>query len=152
MHPRPPTRPVRRMPGQPLMFCHTAARGLLYEWAMKKDPKATHAASLRDGAGHLNAEVAADLLARSRDEGDAPADDRAFFRAARTSDSLAEHMGEGFVAAATSGEEADDETAEEVEAEEAGGPFVETTGKTEFAGGTDPSNPRDATREPFPTT
>ena len=33
--------------------------------------------------------------------------------------------------------------------EEFGGPLV-TTGETEFAGGTDPSNPPSATREPFP--
>ena len=33
-----------------------------------------------------------------------------------------------------------------------GGPFVETSGNTEFAGGTDESNIPEATREPFPKT
>ena len=36
--------------------------------------------------------------------------------------------------------------------EESGGPFVETSAGTEFAGGTDESNIEEATREPFPTT
>jgi hypothetical protein len=36
--------------------------------------------------------------------------------------------------------------------EEDGGPFVVTRDEDELAGGTDESNPEDATREPFPTT
>jgi len=103
---------------------------------------------LRDGAGHLTARVAADLLARSRDEGAAPGSERAFFRRARSGDALAERLGESFVGGATSGEDASDE----VDVEENGGPFVETTSETELAIGTDASNPSDATREPFPTT
>ena len=35
--------------------------------------------------------------------------------------------------------------------EEVGGPFLEEEGIEEVALGTDPSNPEDATREPFPT-
>ena len=34
--------------------------------------------------------------------------------------------------------------------EELGGPFVETAASTEFAGGTDESNPEDASQEPLP--
>ena len=34
--------------------------------------------------------------------------------------------------------------------EELGGPFVMTPAKREFAEGTDPSNPEDSEREPFP--
>ena len=40
---------------------------------------------------------------------------------------------------------------EQVVPEERGGPFVETTGGTEFAEGTDASNPKGAKPEPFPT-
>jgi hypothetical protein len=36
--------------------------------------------------------------------------------------------------------------------EESGGPFVETSGRSEFAYGTDASNPKDAEQAPFPTT
>lgn len=67
-------------------------------------------------------------------------------------DSLGEGFGEAAVASMTSGE---DELGDDLEAEvqeELGGPFVETSGKTEFAEGTDESNIEGATREPFPTT
>jgi hypothetical protein len=117
---------------------------------MKNDhPKAAH---LRDGAGHLTAGVAADLLARTREESPAAGDDRAFFRAARSGDPLAEQLGEAFVASATGSEDTREETPEELESAEKGGPFVETSGETELALGTDASNPGDATREPFPLT
>jgi hypothetical protein len=52
----------------------------------------------------------------------------------------------------TSGE---DQLGDDLEAEvdeDKGGPFVETSGNTEFAGGTDESNIPEATREPFPKT
>jgi hypothetical protein len=121
--------------------------------SMKRDPEKTPARLHRDGAGHLPASVTADLLARSQAEGAPPDDDRAFFRMARSHDSLAEQLGESFVAAATSGEDASDEALDkEDEVDEKGGPFVESTSETEFADGTDASNPGDATREPFPTT
>ncbi len=57
-------------------------------------------------------------------------------------------MGESFVRGALSGE--DDGEDDGAVTEEFGGPFVVTTGETEFAGGTDPSSPPSATREPFP--
>jgi hypothetical protein len=121
---------------------------------MKKAPEKTPIARVhRDGAGHLPAEVTADLLAHLHDDAEASPDDRAFFRTARSSDSLAEQLGESFVAAATSGEDAsDDARDDEDEVDEQGGPFIESTSETEFADGTDASNPGDATREPFPTT
>ena len=119
---------------------------------MKKDHDKIPGAGLRDGAGHLPARIAADVLARSRDEGAAPEDDRAFFRAARSNDPLAEELGESFVAAATSGEDASDAALAEIDVEEIGGPFVETSSETELAPGTDASNPKGATREPFPRT
>jgi hypothetical protein len=68
-------------------------------------------------------------------------------------DDLGEEFGEAAVAAMTSG--GGDELGEDLEAEveeERGGPFVVTSGKTEFAEGTDESNIEEATREPFPTT
>ncbi len=81
-------------------------------------------------------------------------DGRAFLRdpeggPAHTKDSLGEGLAEGFLSSATSGEEAT-ELNDDV-AEDEGGPFIETTGKQEFARGTDASNPKDAERAPFPT-
>jgi hypothetical protein len=125
-----------------------AARQSDYSGGMKRDAeKPSIAHHLRDGAGHLDPKVAADLQALVNDE--APADDHAFLHASRSKEPVAEQLGESFVAQVTSGgEEAVDEPVEE----ETGGPFVETTGQDEFASGTDRSNPKDATREPFPTT
>jgi len=105
----------------------------------------------RDATGHLDPTYAADLLARSGEPNGA-ANDRAFFRGAHSNDDLAEQLGEDFVAAATSGRDVGQERLDQEVPEEEGGPFVETTGKVEFARGTDASNPRSAEREPFPTT
>lgn len=69
---------------------------------------------------------------------------------AHTNDDLAEGLAEDFVRSATTGEDAEDETAEEVVPEEYGGPFVETTAAEEFAMGEDESNPEDALAEPLP--
>jgi len=104
----------------------------------------------RDATGHLDPKYAAELRAKSGK--DDMGNDRAFLNgAARSKDSLAESLGEEFVASATSGEsEAERAPNEEFVSEEVGGPFVITTGKKEFAKGTDPSNPKGATREPFP--
>jgi hypothetical protein len=68
----------------------------------------------------------------------------------RTDDDLAEMRGEDFVRAATTGEDAEDETMDEVVPEEYGGPFVETAAAEEFAMGPDESNPEDAMAEPLP--
>jgi hypothetical protein len=65
-------------------------------------------------------------------------------------DDLGEELGEAFVQSATSGAQAAEEFRDEETIDEKGGPFVETDGATEFAKGTDPSNPEDADREPFP--
>jgi hypothetical protein len=69
--------------------------------------------------------------------------------ARRASDELAEELGEGFVLGVTSGEDTE-ELYERERPEEEGGPFVETSGKTEFAYGTDESNPEDAEPAPWP--
>jgi hypothetical protein len=67
-------------------------------------------------------------------------------------DDLAEELGEGFVESATSGEQAAEDMRDQEVPEESGGPFVETSGNSEFGYGTDASNPKDAERAPFPTT
>jgi hypothetical protein len=70
---------------------------------------------------------------------------------ARTGDPLAESLAEEYIASATSAEETLADERDEVQPEELGGPFTETTGREEFANGPDESNPEDAAREPFPT-
>jgi hypothetical protein len=67
-------------------------------------------------------------------------------------DDLAEELGEEFVESATSGEQAAEDIRDAELPEESGGPFVETTAKTEFAYDTDASNPKTAKRAAFPTT
>ena len=56
------------------------------------------------------------------------------------------------VSAMTSGEGQGDRLTDLAVEEESGGPFVTTSGREEYARGTDRSNPRSATREPFPKT
>lgn len=70
---------------------------------------------------------------------------------ARFRDTLAEELGEDFVRAATTGEEQGEEAHEQEVDEEHGGPFVVTAAEAEFAHGPDASNPKSASREPFPT-
>ena len=102
-----------------------------------------------DAAGHMDPSEARRLLelgGRERADGA----DRAFAEA--TDDDLAEELGEAAVHNMTSGEDALRTDLEAEVVEELGGPFVETSGGTEFAGGTDESNIETATREPFPKT
>lgn len=75
------------------------------------------------------------------DPGDGPA---------RVPDDLAEALAEGYLASATSGEDASDEVLDQVVPEELGGPFIETTGEEEFGTDVDESNPIDAEAEPLP--
>lgn len=70
---------------------------------------------------------------------------------ARAGDPLAESLAEGYLTSATSAEEIGEDDRDEVQTEELGGPFTETTGREEFANGSDESNPEDGSREPFPT-
>jgi hypothetical protein len=103
-----------------------------------------------DGAGHMDPAHAARLRELARQGKEAEAD--AFVESTGTKDDLAEELGEAAVANMTSGE---DQLGKDLEAEvdeDNGGPFVETSGNTEFAGGTDESNIPEATREPFPKT
>lgn len=104
----------------------------------------------RDGAGHIDPAYARDLLQQSgKSDG---GDGHAFLERPRTGDELAEELGENFVASATSGEEAEPERHDRVTDSERGGPFVRSSGKKEFAEGTDLSNPEDAEPAAFPTT
>jgi len=105
----------------------------------------------RDGAGHLDPEYAAALLRESGKKRDAD-DGKAFLNGSRSTDALAEQLGEEWIETATSGEDEGNEVFDQKVPEEDGGPFVETTGNEEFAEGTDESNIEGATREPFPTT
>jgi hypothetical protein len=103
----------------------------------------------RDATGHLDPKYAADLRRRSLETGQR-ADDVAFLEHAKSSDPLAQALGEEFLEAATTGEDATLEALNQDMPEEEGGPFVLTSGRDEFAQGRDPSNPKGATREPFP--
>jgi len=117
-------------------------------------PKAAAKAPIhrRDNSGHLDPKYAADLDARRKEAGGKD-DDKAFLGGkSHSSDPLAEELGENFVKTAISGEDSIDDDLDQVTEEESGGPFVETTGGTEFAAGEDESNPKGAKREPFPTT
>ena len=113
------------------------------------DHAQTESVSRRDATGHLDPKYAAELHALSR-EGEDHSTDRAFVEGTRSADGLAEELAEEFVESATSGEEEGEESLNEDVPEDTGGPFVQTTGGTEFADGTDASNPEEATREPFP--
>jgi hypothetical protein len=109
--------------------------------------------SRRDATGHLNPAYAADLRQKSRESrDDGGADTQAFLTKSRSRDGLAEELGEEAVSAMTSGADQSDRLLDLEVEEERGGPFVRTTGREEFALGTDKSNPRKATREPFPRT
>ena len=70
--------------------------------------------------------------------------------AARSDDDLSERLAEEYVAAATSGEEPDEERLDASVPEDIGGPFIETTAEEELADDVDETNPADATREPVP--
>jgi hypothetical protein len=109
----------------------------------------------RDATGHLDPKYARELLAKAREsanDDDKPEALHAFLKRAKTGDSLAEGLGEAFIEAATSGEEAEPNRHEQLTTEEQGGPFVVTSGQEEFAAGTDESNIAEATREPLPRT
>jgi hypothetical protein len=106
----------------------------------------------RDATGHLNPEYQRKLLEEAAEGRTDDGNAKAFLDGSRSSEELAEELGESFVQAATSGEDAEADRHERVVSEEAGGPFVPSTAGQEFAGGTDESNIAEATREPLPRT
>jgi hypothetical protein len=80
-----------------------------------------------------------------------PEQTEAFFTDARhATDPLAEELGESFVLSATSGEDPEEHYDRELP-EEDGGPYLETSGRTEFGYGVDESNPEDAEPAPWPS-
>ncbi len=90
--------------------------------------------------------------ARGRsDDGNAFLPDPTAGNRSATDVDLAEELAEDFVAGATSNDDAASNDREAVQVEEIGGPFLEEEESDEVALGTDASNPKDATREPFPT-
>lgn len=105
----------------------------------------------RDATGHLDPEYEAKLHAQTG-HARGPNDARGFLGGARSKDALSEQLGEDVVEKATSGEDEGEDVFNQSVPEDAGGPFVETSGDTEFAPGTDASNIKGATREPFPKT
>jgi hypothetical protein len=103
-----------------------------------------------DASGHMDPAERQRLLDMGREHRDA--EPKGLTAGQIAHDSMGEGFGEAAVASMTSGE---DELGDDLEAEveeERGGPFIETSGRTEFADGTDESNIEGATREPFPTT
>jgi len=102
-----------------------------------------------DNSGHLDPRQVERLRAIGEKSA---AEQPAFVSGSRADDDLAEELGEEAVHAMTTGEpNLADDLNQDVE-EDDGGPFVITTGKQEFASGTDESNIEEATREPFPRT
>jgi len=122
--------------------------------AAKPKPKAraktvAKAVVRRDRPGHIDPKYGREL--RRLSEPPEP-DPESFFGGPKGKDDLSEEMGEEVVATATTGEYEAESVREQDVPEEVGGPFVETTGREEYGHGTDPSNPKSATREPFPRT
>ncbi len=122
--------------------------------AKAKAPAKAKTVSRRDATGHLNPKYAAELRAKSRESAEDLHVDRAFLRKSksREKDSLSEELGAEAVMTMTSAEDQSARLQEGEVEEEIGGPFVITPARREFARGTDRSNPRKATREPFPKT
>jgi hypothetical protein len=110
----------------------------------------------RDATGHIDPKYARELLAKAREnrnDDDGPDSTRAFLLdGSRSDDPLAEELGEAFLEAATSGEEAEASRRDRVTPDEYGGPFVYTSGREEYALDLDESNIAEATREPLPRT
>lgn len=103
----------------------------------------------RDRPGHIDPRYGADLLEIARRS--APGE-HAFLARTRSNDEVAERRGEEFIEGITSAEYCAADDRDEQTTEEVGGPFVVSPAAKEFAPGTDASNPKSSTREPFPTT
>jgi len=136
------TKPVAKKAAKPPAKVQTPALA-------KASPRKDEGIRRRDGSGHLDPKYAADLRRRI---GKPDPEAVGFLAQSRSSDDLAEALGEQFVEGATTGEGAGEEQLDQEVPEERGGPFVRSNAGTEFAEGTDRSNPKGAKREPFPTT
>ncbi len=105
----------------------------------------------RGGDGHLDPAYESLLRARVHD-GLRREVEKAFVRGTSSVDPTALDCGKEFVMTVTSGEDGGESRLDDVSSEERGGPFLVTSGRTEFAYDADKSNPPDGTREPFPKT
>ena len=150
-----PAKPKAKAPAKPKAKTPAKPRAKAPAKAKAKAPAKTKAAKVvarRDATGHLNPTYAAELRARSRESREDHGNDDAFLRKPRAHDTLAEELGEQAVSTMTSGEDQSERLQDQEVEEERGGPFVNTSGREEYARGTDKSNPQNATREPFPRT
>lgn len=86
----------------------------------------------RDGAGHLDPNYEAKLLAASGGS-TSREDAQAFLGRPWSTDPVAEEQGGEFVVSVTSGQDDAQGLLDRTMPEEEGGPFVETSGRTEFA-------------------
>jgi hypothetical protein len=142
-----PVAPARKVPAKKKTRATQVARSV--KPAARPSVARARPVQRRDNAGHINPKYAAELLEMSEPH---EKDPRAFLDRPRSSDDLVEELGEEFVQEVTSAEYKAEDVLNQDVPEDVGGPFVETGGATEFAPGTDPSNPASATREPFPST
>jgi hypothetical protein len=126
-----------------------APRGKARAAAKPTKARPTPAVRRRDRPGHIDPAYAEDL--RNKAGGHEP-EPVGFVERPRSKDDLVEELGEEVVSEATGAEHKGEEVFDQEVPEERGGPFVESTAGQEFALGTDPSNPKSATREPFPRT
>ena len=83
----------------------------------------------RDGAGHLDPTYEAKLLAGS---GSSREEEHAFLGRPWSTDPVAEELGGEFVVSVTTAHDDAQGLLDRTMPEEEGGPFVETSGKTEF--------------------
>ena len=113
----------------------------------KRPVPATSVQRRRDGTGHLDQEYARDLRPSGR--ASVEPNEAAFLHGTRSGIALAEQFGETVVTTATSGEDTGEDDRDRVLTEENGGPFVETSGRIEFAYGIDAR--LGLWREPYPT-
>jgi hypothetical protein len=142
----------RRKPGRTGGGVHTTQRTSKALTRSRKAASATpKAAAKRTAEAPKRAPRPASTAAaiRQRPPG-RPHQIEGFFADARhVPDALAEQLGESVVLGATSGEDSEEQYERE-RPEEEGGPFLETSGRTEFAYGVDESNPEDAEPAPWP--
>ncbi len=103
-----------------------------------------------DRPGHLSPRYARELIEKGGGHAHEE-EDAGFLRRARSSDDLAERLGEDFVSSATSGEAEAEASMDQIVPEETGGPFQITRAVDELVDDIDESNPEGSTREPFPT-
>jgi len=142
-------KPAVKAKAKPVVKAKPKARVVKAKAKVRAKAVAKPAVRRRDRPGHIDPKYGRDL--RKLSEPPEP-DPESFFGGPRGKDDLSEEMGEEVVATATTGEYEAEAVREQDVPEEVGGPFVETTAREEFGHGTDPSNPKGATREPFPRT